>query len=44
MKNNKSPGINGLSVQFYVVFWNELKNELIASYNYSFELGQAIIS
>ena len=37
MENNKSPGSDGLSVEFYKWFWNDLKIYLISSINYSFE-------
>ena len=50
-KCNKSPGNDGLSIEFYKQFWNEIKHELIDCYNYSLEIGelsnsqkQAIIS
>ena len=26
MQNNKSPGNNGLTKEFYEIFWNEVKN------------------
>ena len=29
MENNKSPGNNGLTKEFYCTFWNEIKNILI---------------
>ena len=35
--NNKSPGNDGLSVEFYKYFWKEIKSYLMVSYNYSFE-------
>ena len=35
--NNKSPGSDGLSVEFYKFFWNNIKSFLIDSYDYSFE-------
>ena len=37
MENNKSPGSDGLSVEFYKCSWNDLKIHLISSINYSFE-------
>ena len=36
MKNNKSPGSDGLTVEFYQIFWRELKQLLIDSLNYGF--------
>ena len=40
MKNNKSPGPDGLSVEFYKAFWIHLKEPLLKVYNYSFELEE----
>ena len=31
MKNNKSPGNDGPSKEFYECFWNEIKNPFVAS-------------
>ena len=33
MKLNKSPGLDGLSVEFYRTFWDKLKHFLIKTYN-----------
>ena len=30
MENNKSPGNDGLSKEFYECFWNEIKNPFLA--------------
>jgi exonuclease III len=40
MKNNKSPGSDGLTVEFYKQFWPELKDYYVNSINYSFEKGE----
>ena len=40
MKNNKSPGNDGLPKEFYEVFWNELKYILPEVYNNIFLQGQ----
>ena len=32
MPNNKTPGNNGLSKEFYEAFWNELKDPLLKSF------------
>ncbi|MES9884827.1 MAG: reverse transcriptase domain-containing protein, partial [Sedimenticola sp.] len=39
MKNNKSPGSDGLTIEFYKIFWNDIKLHLLNSLNYSFETG-----
>ena len=36
MKNNKIPGNDGLTKQFYETFWNELKLPLMKSINQAF--------
>ena len=33
MKNNKSPGLDGFTVEFFKVFWNYLKHVLLRSLN-----------
>ena len=40
MKNNKSPGSDGLSVEFYNMFWNDIKTYLVNSLNYSYDNGR----
>ena len=39
MKLNKSPGLDGLPVEFYITFWPEICDMLLESYNYSMENG-----
>ena len=39
MKNQKSPGSDGLTVEFYKIFWNNIKQFYIKSINYSFKNG-----
>ena len=39
MKNEKSPGSDGITVEFYKMFWDKLKIFFIQSINYSFENG-----
>lgn len=40
MKNNKSPGSDGIPVEFYKLFWPDIKTHLLNSLNYSFETGK----
>lgn len=39
MKNNKSPGSDGLTAEFYKLYWNDIKDHYINSINYSYENG-----
>ena len=39
MNNNKSPGSDGISVEFYKTFWNEIKMYFVNSINYSHNEG-----
>lgn len=38
-KNNKSPGNDGITKEFYLKIWNEISEILIESYNYSYTQG-----
>ena len=38
-KKNKSPGIDGLTAEFYLQFWNSLKVKLLEVYEESFDSG-----
>ncbi|KXJ07205.1 Transposon TX1 uncharacterized 149 kDa protein [Exaiptasia diaphana] len=40
MGSNITPGNDGISKEFYIAFWNELKNDMGDSFNCSFEKGQ----
>ena len=40
MKNRKSPGNDGLTKEFYVCFFNEISDSLVAALNRSFEVSQ----
>jgi len=40
MKKNKSPGNDGLPVEFYQVFWNEIKSMVINALNEAYALGE----
>ena len=39
MKNNKSPGSDGISTEFYKIFWNDIKLYYVNPLNYSFQNG-----
>ena len=39
-QKNKSPGNDGLTVEFYVAFWPVFGNLLVESLNYAFEYGE----
>ena len=39
-ENNKSPGNDGLTVEFYKTFWNSIGNLLVDSLNHSYECGE----
>ena len=44
MKNNKSPGSDGFTVEFLKVFWRQLGNFIIRSINYGFLKGQLSVT
>ena len=37
MQNAKSPGSDGITVEFYKIFWGDIKTYIINSINYSFD-------
>ena len=37
MKLNKSPGLDGLPIEFYKTFWKKIQNILVGVYNYSYD-------
>ena len=37
MNNNKSPGSDGLTTEFYKIFWNDIKPYYIKSINHSYQ-------
>ena len=39
MNNNKNPGSDGISTEFFKIFWNDLKSFNVKSFNYSFEFN-----
>ena len=44
MKNNKSPGSDGFTVEFYKFFWNDLCEYLINSLNFGYNLKSMSIT
>ncbi|KAL9978634.1 hypothetical protein ACROYT_G016171 [Oculina patagonica] len=44
MAKGKSLGSDGLSVEFYLAFWESVGQELVDSLNYAFECGELTIS
>jgi len=39
MESNKTPGTNGLTSDFYRVFWNGIGKFIVESFNYAFQQG-----
>ena len=39
-QNNKTPGNDGLTVEFYLAFWSILGKHLVACLNYAHDYGQ----
>ena len=39
MKNNKCPGSDGITTEFYELFWNDIKMFYVKSLNYLFDKG-----
>ena len=39
-ENNKSPGDDGLTAEFYKAFWNIVVNLMVESLNYSYDHGE----
>ena len=44
MENNKSPGVDGPSTNFYKHFWPLFSDKLLVVYNYAFEVGCLSVS
>jgi hypothetical protein len=44
MQNGKSPGTDGLPVEFYKIFWKNIKKLVMNSFSYSYEIENMSIS
>ena len=44
MSDNKSPGIDGFTLEFYKFFWNDIKIFLVRSLNASYDMGKMSIT
>ena len=44
MDTRKSPGIDGLMAEFYIVFWDVLGSDLVEVLNYGLQHGQLSVS
>ena len=44
MNSDKTPGTDGLPCEFYKIFWNDVSDILISSFNYSYETGTLSVS
>ena len=44
MLNNKSPGYDGFTVEFFKFFWNDLGHFLVRSINYAFHKGELSVT
>ena len=40
MKNNKSPGSDGITCEFYKLFWGDVGKHLVNSLNHSYNIGE----
>ena len=44
MSLNKTPGSEGLPVEFYKVFWSDISDHLLNALNYAYYKGQLSVS
>ena len=44
MAPDKSPGIDGITAEFYKVFWQDIADDLLDAINYGFEKGQLSVT
>ena len=43
MKNGNTPGSDGLNVEFYKIFWQEIKDIIFESFIYAHDIGELSI-
>ena len=43
-QNNKTPGSDGLTIEFYRLFWDAIGHFMVDSFNYAYEHGHVSIS
>jgi hypothetical protein len=43
-KNRKSPGTDGLPIELYKIFWNDINNLVLNSFSYSYEQKNMSVS
>ena len=43
MKNNKSPGLDGFTVEFFKFFWTDIGHFILQSLNYGYRNGSLSI-
>lgn len=39
-KNDKTPGTDGFTAEFFKFFWRDIDSYILKSFNYSYEMGQ----
>ena len=44
MNSAKRPGTDGFPCEFYKIFWNDVSDILVSSFNYSYETGTLSVS
>ena len=44
MSLNRTPGSDGLPVEFYKVFWSDISDHLLNALNYTYHRGQLSVS
>jgi hypothetical protein len=44
MSNNKGPGSNGFTAEFFEIFWKQLGHFVIRSLNFGYKLGELSVT